>query len=66
MTNLELLEELDYYRCRCVYLDNALDAACHELEQSDDKLRDLYSRLDIYRESKDRAEWKKELLERAK
>ena len=46
-------------------LEEALELACYELEDLDSTLYDLYDSLDYYYESKDRYEWKKELLERA-
>ena len=46
-------------------IEHALELACKELEDKDSTLFDLYDRLDTYYESKDRYEWKKELLERA-
>lgn len=46
-------------------LEEALELACKELEDKDSTLFDLYDRLDTYYETKDRYEWKKELLERA-
>lgn len=46
-------------------LEQALDLACYELEDLDSTLYDLYDSLDYYYETKDRHEWKKEILERA-
>lgn len=46
-------------------LEKALIIACEELEDLDSTLYDLYDSLDYYYETKDRHEWKKELLERA-
>ena len=46
-------------------LHEALNIACIELEDKDSTLFDLYDRLDAYYETKDRYEWKKEILERA-
>ena len=46
-------------------LHEALNIACEELEDLDSTLYDLYDSLDYYYETKDRHEWKKELLERA-
>lgn len=46
-------------------LHEALNIACKELEDLDSTLYDLYDSLDYYYETKDRHEWKKELLERA-
>lgn len=46
-------------------LEQLFEIACKELEDKDSTLFDLYDRLDTYYESKDRREWKKELLERA-
>ena len=46
-------------------IDNAFELACSELEDLDSTLYDLYDRLDTYYETKDRHEWKQELLERA-
>ena len=47
-------------------LYEALIIACKALEAKDNILFDLYDRLDYYYETKDRHEWEKELLERAK
>ena len=44
-------------------LGKIFNLACKELEDKDSILFDLYDRLDTYYESKDRHEWKKELLE---
>ena len=46
-------------------LEQALDLACKKLEDQDSILFDLYDRLDDYYETKDRHEWRRELLERA-
>lgn len=46
-------------------LHEALNIACEELEDKDSALFDLYDRLDTYYETKNRNEWKKEILERA-
>ena len=46
-------------------LHEALNIACEELEYLDSTLYDLYDSLDYYYETKDRHEWKKEILERA-
>ena len=46
-------------------LEKALEIACKKLEDNDSILFDLYDRLDTYYESKDRHEWRRELLERA-
>lgn len=46
-------------------LEQAFELACEELEDLDSTLYDLYDSLDYYYETKDRHEWKKELLERA-
>ena len=46
-------------------LHEALNIACEELEDNDSILFDLYDRSDTYYETKDRHEWKKEILERA-
>ena len=44
-------------------LEQALDLACRELEDKDSMLYDLFDRLDTYYDTKDKHEWKKELLE---
>ena len=44
-------------------LEKALDLACRELEDKDSMLYDLFDRLDTYYDTKDKHEWKKELLE---
>ena len=46
-------------------LGKAFELACKELEDMDSTLFDLYDRLDTYYETKDRHEWRRELLERA-
>lgn len=46
-------------------LEQALDLACKKLEDQDSILFDLYDKLDDYYETKDRHEWRRELLERA-
>ena len=46
-------------------LEQAFELACKELEDKDSTLFDLYDRLDAYYETKDRYEWRRELLERA-
>lgn len=46
-------------------LEEVVELACYELEDLDSTLYDLYDSLDYYYETKDRYEWKKELLERA-
>ena len=46
-------------------LGKAFELACKELEDKDSILFDLYDRLDDYYETKDRHEWRRELLERA-
>ena len=46
-------------------LEQALNLACKKLEDNDSILFDLYDRSDTYYETKDRHEWKKEILERA-
>ena len=46
-------------------LGKAFELACKELEDMDSTLYDLYDRLDTYYETKDRHEWRRELLERA-
>ena len=47
-------------------LEQALDLACEILDIADGILFDLYDRyLDTYYDTKDKHEWKKELLERA-
>ncbi len=44
-------------------LEKALDLACCELEQADDKLREFYSSFyHIYYENKDSNEWKEYLM----
>ena len=45
-------------------LKQAFELACKELQDIDSTLFDLYDRLDTYYESKDKHEWKKELLDR--
>lgn len=44
-------------------LEQALNLACRELEDKDSMLYDLFDRLDTYYDTKDKHEWKKELLE---
>ena len=46
-------------------LEKAFELACKELEDKDSTFFDLYDRLDAYYETKDRYEWRRELLERA-
>ena len=46
-------------------LNKAFELACKELEDMDSTLFDLYDRLDAYHETKDRYEWRRELLESA-
>ena len=46
-------------------IEHAFELACNELEDLDSTLYDLYDGLDYYYESKDRHEWRRELLERA-
>ena len=46
-------------------LGKAFELACKELEDMDSTLFDLYERLDTQYETKDRYEWRRELLERA-
>ena len=46
-------------------LGKAFELACKELEDMDSTLFDLYDRLDAYHETKDRHEWRRELLESA-
>lgn len=46
-------------------IEEAFELACNELEDLDSTLYDLYDSLDYYYETKDRHEWKKEILERA-
>ena len=46
-------------------LGKAFELACKELEDKDSTLYDLYDRLDTYYETKDRYEWRRELLESA-
>ena len=46
-------------------LGKAFELACKELEDMDSTLFDLCDRLDAYHETKDRYEWRRELLERA-
>ena len=46
-------------------LEQALNLACKKLEDNDSILFDLYDRSDTDYETKDRYEWKKEILERA-
>ena len=46
-------------------LNKAFELACKELQDIDSTLFDLYDRLDAYYETKDRYEWRRELLERA-
>ena len=46
-------------------LGKAFELACKKLEDQDSILFDLYDRLDDYYETKDRHEWRRELLERA-
>ena len=46
-------------------LGKAFELACKELEDMDSTLFDLYDRLDAYHETKDRYEWRRELLESA-
>ena len=46
-------------------LHEALNIVCKVLEDLDSTLYDLYDSLDYYYETKDRHEWKKEILERA-
>ena len=46
-------------------LGKAFELACKELQDIDSTLFDLYDRLDAYYETKDRYEWRRELLERA-
>ena len=46
-------------------LGKIFNLACKELEDKDSTLYDLYDRLDAYYETKDRCEWRRELLERA-
>lgn len=62
-------ERLEAVVERCQIENNtlyeALLIACKELEDKDSTLFDLYDRLDTYYETKDKYEWKKELLERA-
>ena len=62
-------EKLEAVVERCQIENNtlyeALIIACEELEDLDSTLYDLYGRLDYYYETKDRHEWKKEILERA-
>lgn len=62
-------EKLEAVVERCQIENNtlyeALNIACKALEDLDSTLYDLYDRLDTYYETKNRNEWKKELLERA-
>lgn len=62
-------EKLEAVVERCQIENNtlyeALIIACEELEDLDSTLYDLYDSLDYYYETKDRHEWKKEILERA-
>ena len=46
-------------------LNKAFELACIELSDKDSILYDLYDRLDNYYETKDKHEWRMELLERA-
>ena len=46
-------------------LGKAFELACKELQDIDSTLFDLYDRLDAYHETKDRYEWRRELLESA-
>ena len=56
-------ETVDYL----VDIKKAFELACFELEEKDYKLFDLYDLyIDTYYENKDRLEWRRELLERAK
>ena len=52
-------------QARFEILGKAFELACKELQDMGSTLFDLYDRLDTYYETKDRHEWKKELLERA-
>ena len=62
-------ERLEAVVERCQIENNtlyeALIIACKALEAKDNILFDLYGRLDYYQETKDKNEWKKEILERA-
>ena len=59
------LDTLNELIDKVMLMEQALDLACKKLEDQDSILFDLYDRLDDYYETKDRHEWRRELLERA-